>query len=144
MRFIVFCAAATVLWLGGCEPEVGQPCLPSDVSEANVKVAKGTNDLVRNVAFDNCTQALCLSTDGSRPYCTKECVADSECTDAGEGFSCLAVISFGELACADYIDCESVDEGQTCDCVTTTNPRKYCAAKPEVIDARDVEYGRAP
>jgi hypothetical protein len=137
----------------GCEPEIGQPC---DSNEAKVldtvKVGAGTNDLVRDVGFTNCSTGFCLSVDASRPYCTKECENDAECAEAGEGFTCQRVIDFGELACFDYVppdQCAANPGGFPCDCAVSANelsaqPRKYCAASRATIEARDVEYGRPP
>lgn len=145
----VLLAAASVIG-AGCEPEVGGICDPEEAKVLDrVKVLVGTNDLVRDVAFDNCTEALCTSTQGSRPYCTKSCESDLECAEAGEGFTCQQIVQFGELACFDYTpvnEC-AADGSPPCDCITETGEpstavRKYCAASPETIAARDAEYGR--
>ncbi len=161
-----------------CEPEVGGLCDPDPKKVADhIEVKKGTNNLVQDVELDNCSEGFCLSTDGSRPYCTKQCEADIECAEAGEGFTCQAVINFGPLACQDYEqfkdnktsgDCQAdgtctntdetcqvdvTDGQQKCgvpgkDCLTGDNgafsalPLKYCAASPDVIAARDKQYGR--
>jgi hypothetical protein len=139
------------MFFSACEPEVGQPCDPNEEKVLDtVKVIPGSNDLVRDVGFDNCSNALCLSVDGSRPYCTKPCESDLECAEAGPGFTCQRVIDFGELACFDFIpeaDCDP--SGYPCDCAITENelsenPRRYCAAGRATIEARDVEYGRPP
>jgi hypothetical protein len=90
----------------GCEPEIGGLCDP-DKAKVNAKVAqeKGVNNLVQDVELDNCSEGFCLSSDGSRPYCTKRCTADTEClAEAGTGFTCQIIISFGPLACQDYED----------------------------------------
>jgi len=161
-----------------CEPEIGGLCDPDPKKVADhIEVKKGTNNLVQDVELDNCSQGFCLSTDGSRPYCTKQCEGDIECAEAGEGFTCQAVINFGPLACQDFeqfaegssLDkcnedgtCDAGDE--TCqadvttnekvcgvpgkDCLTgdggafSSNPLKYCAASPDVIAARDKQFGR--
>ena len=166
----------------GCEPEVGSPC---DDNEAEVDELvpqkEGTNNLVQDVGFDNCSEAFCLSFAGSRPFCTKKCEADLECAEGGEGFTCTDVVTFGPLACIDYEDpiepqpgtdpsgeaceadgdCTVEDEAcftvgdfaGTCgipgrDCLTGPGGGKseaqlrYCAASPDVITARDVQFGR--
>lgn len=154
MRFnslLVLMSAAMVL--SACEPEIGSPCDPNqDKVLARVKVQPGTNDLVLDVALDSCSAALCASTDGSRPYCTKQCEADVECAEAGEGFSCQAIVAFGELACVDFTPAEACDadgngDGYPCDCVTVDGEpsalvKKYCSAAAATIDARDAEFGR--
>ncbi len=145
-----------VMLILACEPELGSPCDPFQVKVlARVKVQAGTNDLVRDVALDSdsCSAALCASTDGSRPYCTKQCEGDAECAEAGEGFSCQAIVAFGELACVDFTPADACDadgngDGYPCDCVTVDGEpsvlvKKYCAAAATTIDARDAEYGRA-
>lgn len=166
----------------GCEPEIGSPC---DDNEAEVDLLvpqkDGTNNLVQDVGFDNCSQAFCLSFAGGRPFCTKQCEADIECAEAGDGFVCADVVTFGPLACDDYedplapqdgtdpsgeaceadTDCTVADEicflvgdfANTCgipgrDCLTGADGGKselqlsYCAASPDVIDARDKQFGR--
>lgn len=95
----------SILCALGCEPEIGGPCDPDPKKvEKAVEQRQGTNNLVQDVSLDNCSQGFCLSTDGSRPYCTKECEADIECAEAGAGFTCQEVIAFGPLACQDYED----------------------------------------
>lgn len=90
----------------GCEPEIGAPCSARE-EEVNELVPQneGTNNLVNNVQLENCSQAFCLSFQGSRPYCTKRCEADIECAEAGPGFTCSSdVVTFGPLACRDFGD----------------------------------------
>jgi hypothetical protein len=146
---------ALLLVGAGCEAEVGLPCDPN-TSEVlrKVEVEAGKNDLVRDVSFDNCSQALCASVDGGRPFCTKECESDVECADAGEGFTCAEVVTFGQLACFDFTPAEECDadgdgNGYPCDCfdadgAPSEQVRKYCSAPPSVIAARDEAAGRAP
>lgn len=100
---IALTSLATLPFVLGCEPEIGGICDPDTefVNELVEQVA-GTNNLVLDVRLDNCTQGFCLSTDGSRPYCTKRCEADIECSEAGAGFVCQEVVAFGPLACNDY------------------------------------------
>lgn len=147
------CVVGVFLGLLGCEPNVGAPCDPDQAKVLQrVKVQPGTNDLVRDVFLDSCNQALCASTNGSRPYCTKQCEADSECAEAGEGFTCQAIVNFGLLACIDFTPAELCDadgngDGYPCDCADENGqpsslPKKYCAAAPETIAARDDEFGR--
>lgn len=166
----------------GCEPEIGSPC---DDNQAKVDElvprVEGTNNLVQDVTLENCSQGFCLSFQGSRPYCTKFCEADNQCAEAGPGFTCTDVVTFGPLACSDYedpqepredvessgADCaESSEcpEGEVCfsagdfegtcgvpgrDCLTGENggkspaQLKYCAADPDVIAARDEQFGRS-
>jgi hypothetical protein len=144
-RFAAICLA--LAFSLGCEAEIGSPCEPVAFSKERVRSEVGSNYLIQNVGFENCSQALCLSTDGSRGYCTKECTSDLECAEAGAGFTCLAVISFGTLACTDWVDPKTCESGEQCDCLRadgtlSPNRRRYCAAPRDVIDARDVEFGR--
>lgn len=98
----------------GCEPEIGGLCDPdTDFVNQLVEQVPGTNNLVLDVRLDNCTQGFCLSTDGSRPYCTKRCEADIECSEAGAGFTCQEVVAFGPLACDDYEDPNEPRDGST-------------------------------
>lgn len=140
---------STVVVMTACEPEIGQPCDPNtDEVLSKVKVAPGTNDLVKDVSFNICSTALCASIDGSRPFCTKQCESDVECAEAGEGFTCQVVVDFGALACQDFTPAEECaeDGSPPCDCITVDGPSqlplKYCAASAETIAARDAQYGR--
>jgi hypothetical protein len=96
--------ALAVICLGvACEPEIGSPCDPdTEFVDRLVEQAEGTDNLVQDVRLDNCSQGFCASTNGSRPYCTKRCVADGECSEAGAGFVCKEIVAFGPLACQDY------------------------------------------
>lgn len=162
----------------GCEPEVGGLCDPDpDKVALHIEVKKGTNNLVQDVELDNCSEGFCLSTDGSRPYCTKKCEADIECAEGGAGFACEEVINFGPLACTDFEQFADGSSGDPCqedgtcadaaeicqadvvkgdeicgiagrDCLTaddggfSSNPILYCNASPDVIVARDKQFGR--
>ena len=127
------------LVLGACEPEVGMPCSDNaDYVNERVQQEADRHDLVRDINFENCTQLLCLSSDGSRPYCTRTCTTDLDC--GAEGFVCQQVVNFGPLAC------EGEDPNRTCiepDGSPSPNPIFYCAATPEVIQARDEQFGRS-
>lgn len=114
---IVGACALVSAFAFACEPEVGMPCDddPARVTRL-VDVAPGTDNLVRDVTLRNCTQALCLTTDGSRPYCTIACEADAACPTA-EGFRCANATPFG-------------DGGLV------------CVGSPDVIAARDEAMGR--
>lgn len=166
----------------GCEPEIGSPCDDNAALVDEVVARKdGTNNLVQDVTLENCSQGFCLSFQGSRPFCTKFCEADAQCAEAGAGFTCQEVVTFGPLACGDFEDplkprdgtepsgeaCESSTdctvEGESCflsgafantcgvpgrDCLTGPDGGKsqaqnfYCAADPDVITARDEQFGR--
>ena len=102
-----------------CEPEVGMPCDDDRARvDALVDVAPGTDNLVSDVTLRNCTQALCLSSDGSRPYCTIECESDNACP-SDEGFRCVNASPFA-----------------------TSGPPQVCAGSPDIIEARDEAMGR--
>ncbi len=139
----------------GCEPNLGSPCDPNgDKVLERVQVQAGFNDLVRDVGLASCDQALCASVDGGRPFCTKQCESDIECAEAGDGFSCQEVVSFGLLACVDFTpddqcDADGNGDGLPCDCMDengepSSNLKRYCSAPPDVIAARDAEFGRQP
>lgn len=128
-----------LLLASACEPEVGMPCsADEEYVLSRVEVEPGKNDLVRDINFENCTQFLCLSANGSRPYCTRQCETDLDC--AAEGFTCQEVVHFGPLACADWTpeqDCVRPDG------TPSEQPLRYCYAPPEVIEDRDRDFGRA-
>lgn len=96
---------ALALCAVACEPEVGGICDPDpdEVSRAVTQVAQ-TNNIVQDVQLDYCSQGFCMSTDGSRPYCTKVCQTDVQCAEAGAGFVCAETVIFGPLACSDWED----------------------------------------
>ncbi len=115
MRIVALALACTALPLAlACEPEIGMPCDPdTEFVDGLVEQVAGTNNLVLDVRLDNCTQGYCLSTDGSRPYCTKRCETDIECAEAGGGFECKEVVTFGPLACVDYEDPNEPRDGSS-------------------------------
>ena len=142
--------AFAVLLLVGCEPEIGGLCDPDKAKvTAAVEVNAGTNNLVQDVGLNNCTESFCLSTDGSRPYCTKRCEADIECAEAGAGFTCQVVINFGPLACSDFEDPTHERPGATStaaacaangDCTTQG---EVCLADQCTVPGRDCVTGAA-
>lgn len=126
-----------IVLAAGCEPEVGSPCGQKDYVDDRVVQQAGKNDLVQDLGFESCSQGLCASVDGSRPFCTIKCETDLDC--GAEGFTCGRLISFGPLACKDW-----TEEG---DCVKpdgtpSDNPTYYCMAKKDVIQKRDCDFGR--
>jgi hypothetical protein len=136
MRFarLSLVCLSTLPWALACEPEIGSPCDP-DTKFVNDLVTQepGTNNLVLDVRLDNCTQGFCLSTDGSRPYCTKRCEADIECAEAGAGFTCQEVVAFGPLACSDYEDPNEPRDGSsgaTCSGGTGCTGDETCFVAP--------------
>ena len=150
MRYLVGASILVGMCTLGCEPEVGKPCDSNQNGVLElVNVEAGTNDLVRHPLFENCTQRLCASTDGARPYCTKACESDIECAEAGEGFTCQVMLRFGVLGCTDYVPPDECSEEAGCDCmgpdgVISEAVIKYCGAPPEVIAKRDQDFGRPP
>ena len=134
MKLLVFIVSSAVISLFvGCEPELGSPCsADSQFIKSNVEQKTGSNDLVQNVNFENCSQAYCLSADGSRPFCTKRCQRDLDCDAAG--FTCQQVVQFGQLACEDWspeLDCFDAEGNPS------ERPVKYCTAEPQIIEDRD-------
>lgn len=131
---LMMCGAS---WSTGCEPEVGSPCGAAELVEARVAPETGENRLVQDLAFENCSQGLCASVDGSRPFCTRGCETDLDC--GAEGFTCARLITFGRLACDDWTpenDCVQADGTRS------EQPTTYCQAPRETIERRDCEYGR--
>lgn len=131
-----------VLVLAGCEAEVGSQCNNNpDVVDELTERREGTNVLVQNLTFENCSQYYCLSADGSRPFCTKRCQSALDCTgNTGEVWTCEQVVTFGQHACTDWTperDCFQED-GVT----PSDQPIKYCTTTPATIDERDEQYGR--
>lgn len=139
LRLPVFTVVGLALVsLVACEPEVGMPCSPSEpYVNSRVLQEAGRNDLVRDINFENCTQLLCLSSDGSRPYCTRSCETDLDCS--ADGFVCAQVVNFGPLAC------EGEDPQRTCvepDGSPSEPAIFYCVAPTSVIEERDQQFGR--
>lgn len=113
--------ATLILLLPGCpfiEPEVGRPCDDNPARVAELIVPEpGFDALVQDVTLRNCTQGLCASTDGSRPYCTIFCDVDRQCpTD--EGFACRDAAPLDDSAAT------------------------VCVGSPDIIAARDDLMGR--
>ncbi len=133
--------AAVLLVSGGalffmaCEPEVGSPC--SVDQDAVDKVPRDPDQVTirQDVAYENCSKAYCMSSYGSRPYCTRRCEGALDCP---AGFECQASIRFGALGCKDW--------DQSTDCTDTPDElyHKYCTAPDAaVIEERDDQYGRS-
>lgn len=139
LSFVIIATLATT----ACEPEIGGLCDPDPQEVANaVAQVENTNNLVQDVQLDFCSQGFCMSTDGSRPYCTKVCQTDAQCAEAGPGFVCRETVTFGPLACTDWEDPLKEQPGkekpasevrQTCasssDC---TNPGETCFPSGEL------------
>ncbi len=142
--FTLVCLAASSACI---EPEVGGLCDPDARGvKDKVKPKAGTDNLVRDVGLDNCSQALCASVDGSRGFCTVLCETDLECASAGDGFKCAEIVEFGPLACRDYspdTDCPRDIDPDTGAQGALKNPLRYCTASAAVIHTRDVDWGRA-
>lgn len=134
---ILIAGLLAAAFAAGCEPEVGRPCGAADLVDGRVVQEPGQNDLVQDLAFENCSQGLCGSVDGSRPFCTRRCETELDC--GAEGFVCDRIVSFGRLACDDWTpekDC--VQEDGT----PSDQPTRYCMAPRPVIEKRDCDFGR--
>jgi hypothetical protein len=128
-----------------CEPEVGSPCDPDDefVAQALGQPTREQNRLVRDVRFDNCSQALCGAVDDSRGFCTIACASDGECPS--DGFVCAPIVRFGPLGCTDFsdeTDCLTETDPRSGEPALSRHPRTFCTASPDAIRARDVQSGR--
>lgn len=134
------------LWAGpftvACEPELGSPCDPNkEVVDSRVLQQPGKNDLVQSVAFDGCTTALCASVQGSRPFCTRTCEADTECQLDDPEFKCAPIVLFGPLGCRDFeTNPDCVDD----DLTLSNSIINYCTTTPAHIALRDQQAGRPP
>lgn len=137
--FVLASLSLSGLLLAACEPEVGMPCSANtEYVKDRVVQESGYLDLVRDINFENCTSLLCVSSDGSRPYCTRPCDTDLDC--GADGFVCQQAVNFGPLACKDN------EEFPTCirpDGTPSENPQLYCVAPAEVIAERDKQLGRS-
>jgi|GEM_PF-1227155 len=136
---LLLAAVCAVLWATGCEPELGLPCGTAEDVNPGLPQREGFNNLARDLSYENCEEALCASTNGSRPYCTKQCEADAQCSDA-PGFRCDVITTFGPLGCSDF---EAL--GNTCyksDGTLSDNLNKYCVTDKQTLEERDVEFGR--
>ena len=134
MRYAIALLLLSMASCAGCEPEIGSPCSDdTPFVNQNFTVEGAENKLQRNVNYTNCSQALCLSVQGSRPFCTKTCSTDLDCN--AEGFSCGEPILTGPFGCFDY-----EDNGDSC--VGSEVPRRYCTADPGTIEKRDRDLNR--
>jgi len=144
MRSIAAVLVAVGVSLGlGCQADwLAGPCNSNEdlVYKDNAMVPQdGVNYIAQDPsAFLNCETFLCLSTNGSKPYCTQRCVTDTECKNGNEiGMECKVVTQFGPLACRmpAHEHCpEGADpEALCCEKEAGTNavvePASYCAAK---------------
>lgn len=143
LRILVrtFTLATLVAAAAGCEPEVGRECGQESFVLDRVLVENDRNDLVQDLGFESCSQGLCASVNGTRPFCTRRCETNLDC--AAEGFECRELINFGRLACQDWTaerDCTQEDGSPS------EAPILYCA--PIQLDAkcvvgkRDCDFGR--
>ena len=105
----------------------------------------GNNFISQHPAnFINCESFICLSTNGSKPYCTKRCTSDTECQGATSedgnpvDMVCTVVTEFGALACRnpknEYCAGENIEADDLCceqdpQTQSVVDPAKYCAAK---------------
>lgn len=157
MRFFTLAMLAIVSLAACNEDPLAGPCSDREDEVYAVMVPKdGDNFISQNPAkFTNCDSFICLSTNGSKPYCTKRCASDSECNNAnGVQMECAVVTEFGSLACREpkheFCDedaclstCTSSSDQTTCekDCKAelccerdeatqgVLEPASYCAAK---------------
>ena len=120
---LVFLALGTA-----CQDEVGSPCNDDPgLMEEIFPVEPGESRMQRNVNFENCSQLLCLSNQGSPPFCTIECESDAACP---ADFECASPILTGPFGCPGY------EENGTCAGTEPDAFFSYCSAPPQVIAER--------
>jgi hypothetical protein len=127
--------------------DLGQQCSQDKSLEKRVTIKEGSNDVVRDPAFENCTAFYCASSNGSRPYCTRRCENDADCNPSqlpcipnqpcpADNWDCEVMIEFGELACM------LPDENGECPVDDATgkvaDPAKYCRAKDGTLPPGDL------
>ena len=68
---------------------------------SGMKPKDGDNYISQNPAlFTTCENFLCLSSNGSNPYCTKVCGSDGDCVNGNDvKMECKVATEFGALAC---------------------------------------------
>jgi hypothetical protein len=139
LRFSIL--AVFVAASAACEPEVGRECGQDSFVLERVVVENDRNDLVQDLGFESCSQGLCASVNGSRPFCTRRCETDLDC--AADGFVCRELINFGRLACQAWtpeLDCTQADGSPS------ESPILYCAPAQLdskcVIAKRDCDFAR--
>lgn len=91
--------ACTPDWLAGpCNRDGDKN---SEVVYNGMKPKDGDNYISQNPAlFTTCENFLCLSSNGSTPYCTKVCGSDGDCVNGnGIEMECKVATEFGALAC---------------------------------------------
>lgn len=99
-------------------------------------------------AFLNCETFICLSTGGTKPYCTRICASDEECLNGnGIAMKCRVVTEFGPLACRgpahEFCPEDAADAELCCERDPATNAvlesAMYCAAEEGAIPL-DLEH----
>jgi hypothetical protein len=104
--------------LTACETnDIGQECtgmtIPTQngaTSEGDVLRAQGSEAVEYNTTFP-CSDIVCVATLGTKPYCSKECVADVNCPVA---FQCRTVMDYGPFATRSYCVWRECKRDQDC------------------------------
>jgi len=148
-----WCICATALacqpdWLAGkCNRDNPDVVYWDDSKKMGMQPKDGDNYLSQNPSlFITCENFLCLSSNGSVPYCTKLCGSNAECVNGNNiEMECRVVTQFGPLACrapdhsfCDETKCKSdcqVSCGGNATCIT--NCEKECV--DELCCERDPE-----
>lgn len=89
-------------WLAGtCNRDDPETVYWNETRRSGMQPKDGDNYISQNPAlFLSCENFLCLSSNGSVPYCTKPCGSDSECVNGNNiEMECRVVTQFGQLAC---------------------------------------------
>lgn len=129
--------------MGCVDDPLAGPCNTEDKEDVvyeTMKPKDGDNFISQDpTAFLNCESAICLSTNGTKPYCTKRCTKDDECLNGNDvAMRCRVVTEFGPLACRspkhEYCVGEDIPEEEVCcqrdeETRAVKDPAKYCAAE---------------
>ncbi len=139
MRILVASLALSLALACNQDP-LGGPCSEKEDDVYKIMEPKDGDNFISQspAAFLNCESFVCLSTNGSKPYCTKRCGSSSECGNGnGIEMECKVVTEFGALACRvpshDWCADGSDEEDLCCerdpDTQGVIDPATYCAAK---------------
>ena len=110
---------------------MGSVCNPDRAfMEERFEVVDDENRMQQDVNFTNCSQALCLSVQGSSPFCTIPCQSDAACP---ADFRCEAAILTGPFACGEL---RFTEQGNTCEGTEEEDFIRYCSADPAIIAER--------
>jgi hypothetical protein len=151
-RWAKHLCVAILVFSGGCQPDwLAGPCnrdkpelvYSNPDNTVNMEPQDGVNNIVQDpTAFTSCETFICLSTNGSKPYCTKPCLNDQECLNGNDvPMECKIITQSSGLACrepkTEYCGANANPEDLCCQTDPVTHavkdPVKYCAAKDGAV-----------